>query len=583
MAHSPNPNHPPSPGDGHEHERPHKTIHQFGPGKVFFHGKSFEDHDSDHSHHRSFKSLVRPPVVRQWIHLGKIHREHTERVPSRLELFFDLVFVAIAHQLSDSVAENASAAGLAKFILIFYPTWSLWSEFRNFINASGTDDILQRLSVLWLMALLVGYTANASAIKLGTPESTEAAAEAVHAVVRGVLAESEPSSTAHAISSHYERDPALVTATAFFLVGKLSRVILLVWYAIALPLFRSSFLLQTAYQLMNFFVYFPLLFVRSPSAIITLATVGLATDYLLRYLVAIPLVMTNKITKSLMSSIERADLEKASEGVDPTVNICAYEKSRQKLAPYIPATNIEHFIERTASFVVIVLGEVVLSVVYHASSAQVGFKSIYGSAIAGLIIAFNFCWLYFDAECSHTFVHAMRRHWFTSITFTNLHFPLCASLIIVSAATSRMTQHVDQVNSAIRWYFAGGLGVALISMALIGATHRGLDPTGTSRIGRYTQLLFRVAVGIIIICLPLAHDLSPLNMLGISAGLTAFLVIEETYGKLHRGEPLAKMSGAEKDAMDARSRSEDGEPMRVDSNEVQTLAGGSEAKVLKSQ
>ena len=53
------------------------------------------------------------------MYLNFSHREHTERVPSRLELFFDLVFVAIAHQLSDSVAENASAAGLAKFILIF--------------------------------------------------------------------------------------------------------------------------------------------------------------------------------------------------------------------------------------------------------------------------------------------------------------------------------------------------------------------------------------------------------------------------------------------------------------------------------
>lgn len=74
----------------------------------------------------------------------------------------------------------------------------------------------------------LGYTANASAIKLGTPASTEAAAEAVHAVVRGVLAESEPSAASEAISSHYERDPALVTATAFFLVGKFSRVVLLV-------------------------------------------------------------------------------------------------------------------------------------------------------------------------------------------------------------------------------------------------------------------------------------------------------------------------------------------------------------------
>lgn len=37
------------------------------------------------------------------------------------------------------------------------------------------------------------------------------------------------------------------------------------------------------------------------------------------YLLGIPLLVTNRITKSLMSKIERADLEKASVGVDPTV------------------------------------------------------------------------------------------------------------------------------------------------------------------------------------------------------------------------------------------------------------------------
>ena len=39
-------------------------------------------------------------------------------MPSRFELFFDLVFVAIAHQLSDGAAEQASAVGVAQFVLV---------------------------------------------------------------------------------------------------------------------------------------------------------------------------------------------------------------------------------------------------------------------------------------------------------------------------------------------------------------------------------------------------------------------------------------------------------------------------------
>jgi hypothetical protein len=47
------------------------------------------------------------------------HRENTERIPSRLELFFDLVFVAIANQMSHAIAEDATGVGIVKFILIF--------------------------------------------------------------------------------------------------------------------------------------------------------------------------------------------------------------------------------------------------------------------------------------------------------------------------------------------------------------------------------------------------------------------------------------------------------------------------------
>ena len=43
---------------------------------------------------------------------------------------------------------------------------------------------------------------------------------------------------------------------------------------------------------------------------------------------------------------------------------------------------------------------------------------------------------------------------------------------------SRLTQDPENVSQAIRWYFGGGLGCSLFSLAAIGMTHRGLDPTG---------------------------------------------------------------------------------------------------------
>lgn len=533
-------------------EKPHKTISDFGPGNVAFWDDGYE---SDNESRFTVRSFVKPFVIKQWLHRGKLYRERRERVPSRFELFFDLVFVAIAHQLSEAAAEQASGAGAAQFILTFFPTWSLWSEFRAFVNASGTDDILQRVGVLYMMALLIGYTANASAISVFLPENVE-----THSSTGG---ESVVEHIARAVSSEEitpvasgERDPALVTAVVFYLLARGLRAGFLLMYAKALPQFRTALLFQLAHQVTGLVIVFPLLFVYSKPVIIALASLAMALDILLRYSVAMyrlvlphkPIVEKEEEVSD--SQVEAMAVEPCKGDKDPR-NMCAFDKDMNiRSEGFIPALNIEHFLERTAAFVVIVLGEMVLVVVYRATGARAGFQNIYGSAICGLILAFNLCWLYFDAECSLRFLHAIRRHWFTGLTFTNLHFPLCASLILVSAAMSRMTQDPDNVSQPLRWYFGGGLSCAMFSMAAIGATHRGLDPTGTRRLGRRTQLGSRLAAAVIFACLPLSN-LAPLELLGVAAGVTSFLVICETYGKLHRGEPLAKMNASEEAAAEA--------------------------------
>lgn len=54
-------------------------------------------------------------------------------------------------------------------------------------------------------------------------------------------------------------------------------------YAVSLPRFRTALLFQTFHQALGFAVYFPLLFVRSPAAIIAFAVVGMAIDLFARY------------------------------------------------------------------------------------------------------------------------------------------------------------------------------------------------------------------------------------------------------------------------------------------------------------
>lgn len=63
---------------------------------------------------------------------------------------------------SDDLAEHPDGWHLAKYLLIFAPAWYIWADIREIMNSYYTDDLPQRLVVLWLMALLILYANNAS-------------------------------------------------------------------------------------------------------------------------------------------------------------------------------------------------------------------------------------------------------------------------------------------------------------------------------------------------------------------------------------------------------------------------------------
>lgn len=57
-------------------------------------------------------------------------------------------------------SDSATGMNVLKFVLVFYPSWSVWTDVRTYINQSGTDDVWQRLYILGIMILLAGYSAK---------------------------------------------------------------------------------------------------------------------------------------------------------------------------------------------------------------------------------------------------------------------------------------------------------------------------------------------------------------------------------------------------------------------------------------
>lgn len=78
----------------------------------------------------SCADIVFSSVIRQWVLQEKLYREIDDRTPSQFELFFDLVMVGLIHHLADGASEAATGLNVAKFVLVFYPAWSIWTDVR---------------------------------------------------------------------------------------------------------------------------------------------------------------------------------------------------------------------------------------------------------------------------------------------------------------------------------------------------------------------------------------------------------------------------------------------------------------------
>lgn len=92
-----------------------------------------------------------------------------------------------------------------------------------------------------------------------------------------------------------------------------------------------------------------------------------------------------------------------------------------------------------------------------------------------------------------------------------------------------------ELSHGIRWLYCGGLGVALISMAVISFCHIHKKMERT-RLAKRPRLVGRVAVAIIIICLPTATSLNSLQLISITMALVFFVLALDLYGLSVQGD-----------------------------------------------
>ncbi|KAJ3329513.1 hypothetical protein HDU76_007747 [Blyttiomyces sp. JEL0837] len=198
---------------------------------------------------------------------------------------------------------------------------------------------------------------------------------------------------------------------------------------------------------------------------------------------------------------------------------------------YRVAINIEHHTERIGLLVIIVLGEVVVSLLW--SSKQSSMSRGYAATLCGLTVAIAFEWLYFNIDATKYYIHAIRRSVITAVVWQNLHLPFCMALVAAGAALGTIVTSFDEtgVNESVVGLWGASLAIAMFCMIAISLTHKGHDHE--VRIPRNRRVWFRGAVGIVLAGMAgFGRGLDSLSLALIPACLLMGLTILEEYGRL---------------------------------------------------
>lgn len=98
--------------------------------------------------------------MRQYFHKGILWRASGAEEVQSFELFVDLLYVGIIAVNGDATSEHPTGLSLLRFVITFTLGYKIWNDMALFISWFETDDVFQRMSVLFLLTCLFGYTTN---------------------------------------------------------------------------------------------------------------------------------------------------------------------------------------------------------------------------------------------------------------------------------------------------------------------------------------------------------------------------------------------------------------------------------------
>ncbi|EME48450.1 hypothetical protein DOTSEDRAFT_161978 [Dothistroma septosporum NZE10] len=425
--------------------------------------------------------LFKAPTLRQYFHKGILWRASGSEEVQSFELFIDLLYVGILQVIGDHASENPTGLNLLYFVITFTLAWKIWNDNTLLVSWFETDDVLQRVSILFLIVCLFGYTTNTTEAFLDT----------------------------------------YATLIGFYLAARFFMACYLMMVAYFIKMVRAVTVYHVVVTLIGGALWIGSIHTDWPGQL-ALIFIALFVDIVGPIGVILLGMASNEVGGGMKSWYERA-----FEFI-PAINIEHRVERTNAFVSLVFGFSVVALLYQSAhDGVDAYFGKAIMGLIqifcfnwiyFEIDSSNLSMHAIRRHKFSALI------WTFAHLPFILSFVLGGGGLAKLVIAYDtkSSHLEWLAERYQATAEE----QHLDHIPDGLRWYYCGGFGIALSCMALVSMSHVHREHEGI-RLLKKKRLLIRILVAIILICLPLAKHLNSIDLVGTVTGLIVFLLVTE--------------------------------------------------------
>lgn len=417
---------------------------------------------------------------------GVLYRTKGERTSGKTELFLDLLYVGIVANLAGDATEHASASSFLKYVLLFIPTWTVWADIKDFMNYYYTEDLSQKLYLLWILVLLVIYDNNCI----------------------------------HVLES---REAAALTVVPYILC-RVSLAVSLVVYSLWIPEHRVQMRAHAISIFVCVCVYIPIIF------ILTRAKIGVAFAAMFLENVCFSIIYHPWFKQKLNLTTGTAlNIEHEVERFGAFFIIAIGEFLYKTVAEDPIGAGLHSKLGRGVCCLIISYtflwlyfngGTSVRATHPLRRKGETAILWIYGHLplIAGLILAADSAGEWIQSDDESTKKHAEGEDKFSEQSKTSS---------VTSPSVGAETEEHEPSRYALSFFFTGGICVSFLSLCMMGFLEKSRDSKNMHIVPKFYRIIPRAIAGIIILCLSFA-ELQTSELLGLTTMICVVVLFWES-------------------------------------------------------